>query len=196
MPSTCFEFSTESRCTCIPLAPVIVLGILDLMNIQIPRIIPFVTSKEVILKVSSLRQNQALKALKKSTSNCERSDVRLEMYTLLQWPVPIMAYSVASSHLTHHRVQTSLWDFSRDAATNLSFPMLIPITRSICPYQANTLCFPSTSSGLSCRFLVFLPVLLIYYLFIRAILLIFCCTTSFPYLIGSSVSTSSWSLSR
>lgn len=100
MPSTCFEFSIESKCKCIPLAPVIVLEILDLINIQIPRIIPFITPKDVILKVSSLKQNQALKALKNSTSNYERPDVRLEIYILLQWPVPIMVYFMVSSHLT------------------------------------------------------------------------------------------------
>ena len=176
MPSTCFEFSIESRCKCIPLAPVIVLGILDLINIQIPRIIPFITLKDVILKVSSLKQNQALKALKNSPSNYERSDVRLEVYSLLQWPVPIMLYFLVSSHLTHHRVQTSLWDFSCDAATSLSFPMLISITCSICSYQANTLCLPSTHPACPVTFLFFYQSFS--FIICRAILLIFCCTLS------------------
>lgn len=147
MLSTCLEFSIESRGKCIPLAPVIVLGILDLINMQIPRISLFITPKDVILKGSSLKQNQALKALKNSTSNYEQSDVGLEIYILLQRPLPIMVNFMVSSHLTHHRVQTSLWDVSCDAATNLSFPLWIPIACSICSYQVNTLCLPCTHQG-------------------------------------------------
>lgn len=196
MPSTCFEFSIESKCKCIPLAPVIVLEILDLINIQIPRIIPFITPKDVILKVSSLKQNQALKALKNSTSNYERPDVRLEIYILLQWPVPIMVYFMVSSHLTQPQgadilMGLFLWRCHKLVISYVNSYHLLKLLLS------GKHALPSIHpSGLTCHFLVFLSVLLIYYLFIRAILLVFCCTTSFPYLICSQFLLSSWSLSR